>query len=270
MSRKINTVNVIIDIFMAIIASRRDSLMETFSPKTRDMYRGLRYKFLFSNDINSIYILLALYDLEENISNIYPKYMSKNDIKKKIKSVLNNRENSNIIASTLSDVIHEDINRLELCFYLEGYKYGYNNKKWANILEKKALDIFGLKGIYEKGYLFHFDTSDKHVKELKKRCKREIEYIERREKYIESLVYTFANKIIKKKIVELDKYINKQLKINFYCNDIEISEERYYLQEEEIDRVYISIVNSLIKKMKIIYKEAFWYAVNDKVLGMYY
>lgn len=244
--------------------------MEASSSKTHDMYRGLRDKFLFSNDINSIHILLALYDLEENISNIYPKYMSKNDIKRKIKLVLNNRENSDIISSALSDVIHEDVNRLELCFYLEGYKYGYNNKKWANILEKKALDLFGLEEIYERLHLFHFDTSDKQVNELKKRCKREIEYIERRDKYIESLVYTFANKIIKKKIVELDRYINKQLRINFDCDDIEISEEKYYLQEEEIDRVYISIVNALVKKMKIIYKEAFWYAVNDKVLGMYY
>ncbi len=244
--------------------------METFSVKTRDMYRGLRDKFLFSNDINSIYILLALYDLEENISSIYPIYMSKSDIKKKIKFVLSNRDDSEIISSNLSDIIHEDINRLELCFYLEGYKHGYANKKWANIVEKKALDIYGLEEIYKKNHLFHFNSSDKSIDDMKKRCKGEINHRERRDRYIESLVYTFTNKIIKRKIVELDKYINKQLRMNFEYNDIHISEEKHYLQEEEIDKVYITIVTALIKKMKIIYKEAFWYAVNDKVLGMYY
>lgn len=244
--------------------------MEISSVKTRDMYRGLRDKFLFSNDINSIYILLALYDLEENISSIYPKYMSKNDIKRKIKFVLKNRDDCDIISSNLSDIIHEDINRLELCFYLEGYKHGYTNKKWTNIVENKALDIYTLEEIYKKTHLFHFNTSDKSIIGMKKRCKREIDHKERKERYIESLVYTFTNKIIKKKIIELDKYINKQLIINFEYNDLHISEERHYLQEEEIDKVYISIVNALIKKMKIIYKEAFWYAVNDKVLGMYY
>lgn len=244
--------------------------MEALSLKTRDIYRGLRDKFLFGNDINSIHILLALYDLEENITSIYPKYMSKSDIKRKIKFVLMNRDDSEIISSNLSDIIHEDINRLELCFYLEGYKHGYANKKWTNIVEKKALDVFGLEEIYKRDRLFHFNTSDKSVKDMKKRCKREIEHREIRDKYIESLVYTFTNKVIKKKIIELDKYINKQLKISFECNDIHIGEEKHLLQEEEIDKVYISIVNALIKKMKIIYKEAFWYAVNDKVLAMYY
>lgn len=58
--------------------------------------------------------------------------------------------------------------------------------------------------------------------------------------------------------------------MNFEFYDIKLGEDKYNLRDEEIDKVYLSIVNSLIKKMKIIYKEAFWYAVNDKVLGMYY
>ncbi len=244
--------------------------MEALSVKTRDMYRGLRDKFLFGNDINSIYILLALYDLEENISSIYPKYMSKNDIKKKIKYVLMNRDDNEIIARSLSGIIHEDINRLELCFYLEGYKHGFTNKKWTNIIEKKALDLFGLEELYNRTHLFHFNTSNKFIDDFKKRCKREIDNREKRDRYIEALIYTFANKVIKRKIIELDKYINKQIKIDFDSYDIKIGEEKHYLNDEEIDKIYFSIVNSLIKKMKIIYKEAFWYAVNDKVLGMYY
>lgn len=243
--------------------------METLSAKKPDMYRGLRDKFLFGNDINSIYILLALYDLEENISSVYPKYMSKKEIRRRIKFVLRDRDDSEIISRSLSDVIHEDINRLELCFYLEGYKHGYNNKKWTNIIENKALELYGLDELYQKKYLFHFNNFNKSVDNLKKRCKREIDNKERIDRSIENLVYTFSNKIIKKKITEIDKYINKQLRIDFDLHDVTIKEDKHYFSDEEIDKVYFSIVNVLIKKMKFIYKEAFWYAVNDRVLGMY-
>ena len=244
--------------------------MEATSVKTRDMYKGLRDKFLFSNDINSIYILLALYDIEENISSISPSYMSKSDIKRKIKYVLANREDGDIISQNLSIAIHEDINRLELCFCLEGYKHGFSSKKWTNIIENKALELYGFEKLYQKTHLFHFDTSNKTMNELKKKCKKELDIKERKDRYIETLVYTFSNKIIKKKIIELDKYIDKQIRMNFEFYDIKLGEDKYNLRDEEIDKVYLSIVNSLIKKMKIIYKEAFWYAVNDKVLGMYY
>lgn len=243
--------------------------MEATSVKAPDMYKGLRDKFLFSNDINSIYILLALYDIEENISNISPSYMSKSDIKRKIKHVLGNREDKEIISHNLSAVIHEDINRLELCFCLEGYKHGFNNKKWTNIIENKALELYGFENLYQKTHLFHFNTPNKALSDLRKKCKKELDYKERKDRYIESLVYTFSNKIIKKKIIELDKYIDKQMRMDFEFYDIKIGEENYNLRDEEIDKIYLSIVNSLNKKMKMIYKEAFWYAINDKVLGMY-
>ena len=41
-----------------------------------DLYEGLKHNFLFKNDLNSIHILLNLYDIEDNIRNIFPKYVS--------------------------------------------------------------------------------------------------------------------------------------------------------------------------------------------------
>ena len=38
---------------------------------------------------------------------------------------------------------------------------------------------------------------------------------------------------------------------------------------KEVDKVYHTIVNILVKKMKNIYKDAFWFAVNDKVIKRY-
>ena len=254
---------------MVTIASGRDCLMDTASVNMWDMYEGLKNKFLFQNDLNSIYILLALYDLEENIANIYPKYMCKNEIRRKIKYILKNREDGDIIAHNLSIVLHEDINRLELCFYLEGYKHGYACNKWVNKLEEMALEVIGLEKMYNASFLFHFDFSNLQVKNLYSKCRREIEYKEKKEKYIERLVYVFSNKIIKRKITELDRFVNKQLKMDFELYNIKIKEIDHKLKDEEVDKIYHTIVSILVKKMKSIYKDAFWFAVNDKVLKRY-
>lgn len=243
--------------------------MGTGLVKKWDLYEGLKNNFLYNNDLNSIYILLALYDIEENISNIYPKYMCKNEIRKKIQYILKNNENASAIAHNLSVILHEDVNRLELCFYLEGYKRGFASNQWTNRLEEKAIEILGIESLYISPYLFQFDISNSQIKSLYIKCRNEIEAQERRSKTIEGLVYTFANRIIKRKIMDLDKYLNKQLKMDFELYNIRITETNLNLKDEEVDKVYHTIVNILTKKMKKIYKDAYWFAVNDKVLKRY-
>ena len=60
--------------------------------KVRDIYQGLTDKFLYNDDLNSIYMLLALYDIEENISNICPIYTYSKDIRHKIKNILKDKD----------------------------------------------------------------------------------------------------------------------------------------------------------------------------------
>lgn len=241
--------------------------MSSNATKLWEIYEGLKNRFLFNNDINSIYMLLSLYDLEENISNIYPKYICLNNIKRRIKNVLTERNDKEKIAMNISYLIHEDINRIELCFYLEGYKYGYYNNKYVNILEERALNLLSYEEMYNKRYLFHYNFTD--VKDIKIKLKNEIDKIERNDKEIERLVFTFCNKVIKKKINNLDKYINKQLILDFSPYDFKIIDENYELNEYEVDKIYHGIVNLLIKNLKRIYKDASWFALNDKVLKRY-
>ncbi|MTI47801.1 hypothetical protein [Sporosalibacterium faouarense] len=243
--------------------------MATEPIKLWELYDGLKNKFLYNNDINSIYILLALYDLEENISNIYPQYICRKSIKRRIKYILSNKENKEDFAQNISCLIHEDINRIELCFYLEGYKSGYNDSRWVNILEKKAIEILGIEGIYKNNALFHFISGNSEIKELRKKLRDEIENKERKNRYIETLVYTFANKIIKKKLENIDEYIDKQLKMDIYSESFNINEVSYKMEEEELDKVYHSIVKLLIKNLKNIYKESCWMAINDRVIKRY-
>ncbi|MTI66052.1 MAG: hypothetical protein FH753_05555 [Firmicutes bacterium] len=241
--------------------------MSTSAVKLWELYEGLKNRFLFNNDINSIYVLLSLYDLEENISNIYPKYICSKNIKTRVKKILKERENRNHIAQSIIYAIRDDINRIELCFYLEGYKYGYFNYKWVNALEKKALDTYNIENIYDKNYLFHFDIMGEGVNNIKTKLWNEIDFVENQKNNINDLVYTFADKVIKRKINNLDKHADKQLKVDF--NDFNIKEESYLLTKKETNNIYHAIVNVMIKNLTKIYKEASWYALNDKVLKRY-
>lgn len=237
--------------------------------KLWELYEGLKNRFLFNNDINSIYILLSLYDLEENISNIYPKYICTRNINNRVKNILKDRNNPSAIARGISKVIHEDINRIELCFYLEGYKYGFYNNKWINILEEMALEIFDIDIIYDKKYLFHFNYNNKEIKNVRKNIRKEIEYKEMETQEFQGLIYMFANRVIRPKLENIDKYIDRQLKMDFNPHNFNIREERINLTNEEIEKVFNSIIKELNKNLMNIYKDSCWYALNDRVLKRY-
>ena len=235
--------------------------------KLYEIYEGLKNRFLFDSDINSIHILLSLYDLEENISNIYPKYICLNNIKRKVKNILSYRSDNDLISKNIAYLLHEDINRIELCFYLEGYKNGYYDTKYVNLLEERALEVFNVKELYERSFLFHFNKSK--VNNIKKSFLKEIDTIERKNKEINKLVSKFSSKVIRKKLSNLDNILDKQLKLDFTPYDFNIKEERFNLSIDEVDKIYRGIVNLLIKDLKRIYKDSSWYALNDRVLKRY-
>lgn len=235
----------------------------------RDMYQGLTDKFLYNDDLNSIYMLLALYDIEENISNIRPIYTYSKDIRQKIKFILKDREDAEVISQNLSIIVNEDMNKLELCFYLEGYKEGFNSPKYINYLENKSLNLLNIKDIYDAQYLFHFDTKNTVISEFKDECFRYLDNKNDKNKHIEELINTFAKNVIKKKISNLGNYVERQLKINFDLYNFSIGEVDYNLSEQEVDRLYRLILRTLTTHLKRIYKDSFWYAINDKVLMRY-
>lgn len=236
--------------------------------KTKDMYIGLKDRFLYNNDLNSIYILLALYDVEENISNIYPRYMCLNDIKKKIKLILKNRADSEHVAHNLGVIIHEDINRLELCFYLEGYQDGYKNVRYTNLLEKEVIKHYGIDYIYKAEGYINFGN-DEATSGVKDKCYRYIDENVSKQSQIESLTDEFINRIVKKKIENLDQQIEKQLKIDYDMHNIKIEEVSYTLADKEVEKINTLILDNLIVHLNKVYKDAFWTAVNDKVFRRY-
>lgn len=234
-----------------------------------DIYEGLKYNFLFNNDINSIHILLNLYDLEDNIRNIFPKYVSIQNLRKNIKRALRKRRGNQLIALNLSNLVHEEINRLELFLYLEGYKLGYMNIRCANELERLTLNYHPLEYLYNNKYLFHFETSNGDVLELKRKINSELNQEEKLNKNLYNIIYKYASNILKPKVFCLNKYLDKQMTIDYNSNNIKFKEDVTLLTKEDLNSIYIELVRIILKSGFKLYKDAYWYGLNDRVLKRY-
>lgn len=233
-----------------------------------DVYKGLKSRFLYENDFNSIYVLLALYDVENNMNNIFPRYISFNSIKRKISGILKNRSDATNISHNLSAIIHEDVNRLELCFYLEGYKDGFTNYKFVNLLENEIIKTYGIGFTYDKDN-FKYVISDDSFINLKEKIYQSIDLILDEDNYMIKLTNKFIENIVINKLKNLDKSIEKQLKIKFDLKTVNIEEVNYKLSDEEIKKINSYLYGNIKRHLKEVYKDAYWTAMNDKVFNRY-
>ncbi|MCF6465904.1 hypothetical protein [Clostridium sp. Cult2] len=232
------------------------------------IYDGLRYNFLYNGDINSIHILLNLYDLETKMTNISPKYICTKEIRKRVRRLLFPRKDRQLISNNIAMLIHEDIDRLELTLYLEGYKKGYYSNKWVNILEDKTIENIPIEELYGKNYLFHYNISLEEIKKLKRDFWEDIDRVNEETNYLDNFIHTYCEKVIKGKIYNLNMFIDKQLKIEYNLNKPNIGEEAL-LSAKELHSLHKLIVKIIRKNTINMYKEASWFGVNDRVLNRY-
>ena len=234
-----------------------------------NIYDALKYNFLYKNDINSIHMLLNLYDLEENITNIYPKYVSINYLKKHIGRFLKEKKGNHLISLNLGQLIHEDINRLELYIYLEGYKKGYFDKLWVNSLEQAAIKNISFEQLYNISYLYHFDIKTKQIIEIRDKVDSDITMKEKSTNELQKTVDSYCKNIIRHKVLNLNKYLDKQLTIEYNSNMYNIKEDNSLLTLEELSNIYKEIVKVVSRNGLKLYKDAYWYGLNDRVLERY-
>lgn len=234
-----------------------------------NIYDALKYNFLYKNDINSIHMLLNLYDLEENITNIYPKYVSINYLKKHIGRFLKEKKGNHLISLNLGQLIHEDINRLELYIYLEGYRKGYYDKCWVNNLEQVTIKNISFEQLYNIRYLYHFDIKTKEIIEIKDKVDKDILNEEKSNNDLEEIVNSYCKNIIKHKVFNLNKYLDKQLTIEYNSKMYNIKEDNSLLTLEELSNIYKEIVKVVSRNGLKLYRDAYWYGLNDRVLERY-
>lgn len=234
-----------------------------------DLYEGLKHNFLFKNDLNSIHILLNLYDIEDNIRNIFPKYVSIKYLRNHISRILKNRRGNQLIAMNLGELIHEDINRLELLLYLEGYKGGFINIKEANRLEDITVKIYPITELYYQKYLFHFDTYTEDVNDLRDEIYYNLDKDEDSSNHLHKLIDRYCEKVIKNKIFSLNRYLDKQLTIDYDSLPVNITEDETLLTMDDLSNVYSEVIKIISRNGMRLYKDAYWNGLNDRVLKRY-
>lgn len=230
---------------------------------------GLKHKFLYKNDINSIHILLNLYDLENNLTCVSPKYISTNDIKRRVRRLLLHRMDRDLVSNKVTMLIHDDIDRLELNFHLEGYKNGYYDNKSVNTLEDLTISLYPIEKFYEFNYLFHYNSSYKLINNFKEKYFDCIDNDEHETNRIDLFIKSYVEELIKPKIYRLNENLDKQLKFEFIDDDFIIKEEGTFLTIKELNEIYSLIVEILGKNITEIYKNASWFGINDRLLNRY-
>lgn len=243
--------------------------MALFNDSFYDIYEGLKYNFLFNNDLNSIHILLNLYDIEDNIRNIFPKYVSIKFLRNQISRFLKDRRGNQLIALNLGELIHEDINRLELLLYLEGYKEGYVNVKEANDLEKITVKSYSVNELYYRKYLFHFEANTEETINLKEKLFTKLNHKENTSNRLQGLINDYFENVIKNKVFSLNKYLDKQLTIEYDSNSTTITEDDTLLTNEDLTLLYNEVKKIISRNGMRLYKDAYWNGINDRVLKRY-
>lgn len=251
------------------MSTKEGEFMALSDIKIYDMYEELKHNFLFNNDINCIHILLNLYDLENNISNIFPKYISINKLRKHISLLLKNRRGKHLIAYNLGELIHEDINRLELYLYLEGYRRGYLDSKNVNTLEGLTMKYYSVSDLYNMKHLFQFQGQELDIKKFKIAIENEIVDFEKEENCLYNIISNYTNTIIRPKIITLNKYLDKQLAMDYTYKNINIREDETLLTLEELDKIYNVVEKIAYTNAMRLYKDAYWNGLNDRVLKRY-
>jgi len=234
-----------------------------------NIYDGLIYKFLYKNDPNCIHILLNLYDSEENITNIRPKYVSIYHLKRHINKLLKKRKGNHFISLNLGQLIHEDINRLELFVYLKGYKNAYYNNHWVNKLENLTVEDIPLEQLDKYKYLYHFNINTEKVENLRFCIDDEILTVEKENNSLYNSVKFYCENIIKPKVMSLNKFLDKQLTIEYNSTVHNIVEDYSLLTLDELNNIYNEILKIIVRDSLKLYSEAYWYGLNDRVLKRY-
>lgn len=234
----------------------------------KDIKNYLVENFLYNNETDCINILLNIYNIEESIENIFPRYVSLENLRLDIIKLYKEKRGIELIARNLSSLIHDDINRLELYLYLEGYRRGFNSSKLINKLEMVALNYLSIEELYSRKKLYNYEFKNKDVVIFKKelfKCLRRDRFTR---SYISSIVRGVDKNLLRKKIFNINSHLDLQLVFS-YDSSARFKEMNSYLSVNEISNLYKKILKFLYVDGYRILTNGYWDGINDKVMKRY-
>src|SRR5690606_18404366 len=123
--------------------------------------------------------------------------------------------------------------------------------------------------LYKKNYLYHFDLNNKQAKRIRELIEQKLDEIENKSKDLQNHIIKYCENILKGKILSLNRYLDKQLTIDYNLKTYSIKEDYSLLTLEELNYIYNEVVKVVLKSGFKLYKEAYWYGLNDRVLKRY-
>lgn len=234
-----------------------------------DIKKSLLHRFLYQGDSDAIQILLNIYKIEERIDNVFPSYISIKSLKKDILSFLKDKVGKELIASNISQIIHDDINRLELVVYLFGYRKGLKSFHAANELEILTLKYFTVEDLYTKPILFHYECENKEVLLFKESLLSEMKRTKFLKNNLVNMLNWYNKNVLKKKIYSLNEHVDRQILINTESDKLKFIEVENHLNYRELRGLNKKLMRFLYRDGVRVYETAFWNGLNDLVLRRY-
>lgn len=239
-------------------------------PSFSEIKKALLRNFLYSADSESMQILLNIYKLEEQIDNVFPNYISVKSLRKDILQFLRNKEGKELIASNLTELIHDDINRFELIVYLNGYKRGFRAYDHANDLEVITLRDITFETLYSRNLLYHYENENQDVQLFREEIMRELHHSKGLVGQIMEQLYWYNAKVLKKKIFKLNDHVDRQLYFDIRNGEQEIQVIDNALSYRELLGLNKKLLRFMYKDGIRIYETAYWNGLNDLVLRRYH
>lgn len=237
-----------------------------------DVKKNLLYKFLYRGDSECMQILLNIYNLEERIENIDPSYMSLKTLRQDVSEFLKFKEGNEFIASNLSQLIHDDINRFSLFVYLEGYRQGVRAYSAANELEVLALKYYSVSDLYTMNILFQYEYKNPEIKELKSNILKQKVHQKFISSFLREHLVWYHRRVLKKKIYELNAHVDRQIMINYESEGghKKFRESNNHLSAAELHGLNKKLMHFLYRECYRVYQMAYWNGINDLVLKRYH
>lgn len=227
----------------------------------------LKSRFLYKDDLDSLYLLLSVIESQYRCNTLRPRYSCTKRAYNAMGKFFIDREDVDEIKAAGVKILNDDLSRLEFAIYLEAYSLGYEDLHSVNMAENYILTKILGEDIKGKKKLLH-TYKDKETRQVKKCIVDNLNEYKDFEENTEVLVRKFFDKIIKDKIYYLNKYLDKQLIFRFDGVNTYIVEERF-ITLKELELLFDKLLKTYMRSIKFLSKEAIWYGVNDRVLSRY-
>lgn len=229
--------------------------------------KNLEYSFLYDNDPDSMYILLSINEYRYRTYNLQPSYRLMQRVSQALKRHLSARRDREYILRALRFLVNDDLYRFELAVVIEGYSRGLRDSFWVDKLERTALTEFSENELISRSILYHQAAKGRSIA-VKSMLFHELKIRSEGFRALHSRSTSYSRKVLRRKIYRLNDYIDQQVMIDF-DNITQVKPEESVLTLKDLKTIYQKINRYIYNNVTKIYKEAYWYGVNDAVLERY-